>query len=76
MRIDNVPEVIINEILLRPNDTIDFWFSGIHQNLTLQGPLSCPECEKQELDINNLTAYQVTITTTNIIFLRFKWQHL
>lgn len=56
LRIDNVPEVTIKSIILRPNDTVDFWFSGIHQNLTLSGAIECPDCSKQELEVANLTS--------------------
>ena len=57
-RIDNVPEVTIKDIFLRPDDMVDFWFSGIHENLTLSGAIKCPACLTQELQLNNLTAYK------------------
>ena len=57
-RIDNVPEVTIKDIFLRPDDMVDFWFSGIHENLTLSGAIKCPACLTQELQLTNLTAYK------------------
>ena len=36
-RIQNVKEVIIESIIVRPNDTVDFWFDRITSNITLKG---------------------------------------
>ena len=66
-RIDNVPEVTIKEIILRPEDMVDFWFSGIHQNLTLSGSINCPDCLTQELQLSNLTAYKKPKINLHII---------
>ena len=66
-RIDNVPEVTIKDIFLRPDDMVDFWFSGIHQNLTLSGAIKCPACLTQELQLTNLTAYKKPQINIHII---------
>ena len=66
-RIDNVPEVTIKEIFLRPDDIVDFWFSGIHLNLTLTGEIKCPSCLTQELQLSNLTAYKKPQINLHII---------
>ena len=44
LRIEEVEEIIIDSITLRPNDTVDFWFTNIHQNFTMKGALDCPLC--------------------------------
>ena len=36
-RIQNVKEVIIESIVVRPNDSVNFWFDHITNNLTLKG---------------------------------------
>ena len=50
LRIEEVDEIIIDSVTLRPNDTVDFWFTNIHQNFTIKGALDCPLC-----DNNNAT---------------------
>ena len=48
--------MIIDKITVRPNDTVDFWFSEIRNNLTIKGMIECPECSAQKVYLENLTS--------------------
>ena len=65
MRIEEVEEVIINSIIVRPNDAVDFWFTNIRQNLTLTGSLNCPQCT-EHLSKSNATYEKINQNVTNI----------
>ena len=42
LRIEEVEELIIDSVTLRPNDEVDFWFTNIRQNFSMTGT-----CKKQ-----------------------------
>jgi hypothetical protein len=46
LKLENIRHVIINGIIVRPNDTVDFWFNNIAVNLTFKGEIECPQCPK------------------------------
>ena len=37
LRIEEVEELIIDSVTLRPNDEVDFWFTNIRQNFSMTG---------------------------------------